>query len=94
VLTDPRLDLRPSWLDGYQLEPWLYVQALALGYRAVEVPVHKVYPRRDDGQTVTKMTPGLGWAQLLEPLAWAGLSRLSGLGRGRLEPRRGGRSTR
>src|SRR5213078_3016160 len=55
VLTDPRLDLSPAWLDAYELEPFLYLRAIQLGYRTAEVPVTKVYPPRHLGQT--KMKP-------------------------------------
>jgi dolichol-phosphate mannosyltransferase len=78
VLADPRLGLDDARLDGYQLEPTLYTRAIALGYRTVEVPVRKVYPQGPGGQTITKMRPGVGWAQLLSPLAYAGLGRLVG----------------
>jgi dolichol-phosphate mannosyltransferase len=78
VLSDPRLGLDDARLDGYQLEPTLYARAIALGYRTVEVPVRKVYPRGPGGRTVTKMPAGAGWAQLLTPLVHAGLARLTG----------------
>ena len=76
VLGDARLHLDAPGLDGYQLEPTLYARAIALGYRTVEVPVRKVYPATPDGRTVTKMRPGVGWAQLLSPVVRAGLVRL------------------
>jgi len=71
VLTDPRLDLSPAWLDAYELEPFLYLQAIRLGYRTAEVPVTKVYPPRHLGQT--KMKPLIGWWSILRPLVYAGL---------------------
>lgn len=75
VLTDPRLDLSPAWLDEYELEPYLYLRTIRLGYRTVEVPVTKVYPPRRVGQT--KMRPVVGWWSILRPLLYVGL----GLGR-------------
>ena len=71
VLTDPRLDLSQRWLDQYELEPYLYLRAIRLGYRTVEVPVTKVYPPRVLGQT--KMTPIVGWWSILRPLVYVGL---------------------
>ena len=71
VLTDPRLDLSPAWLDEYELEPYLYLRAIQLGYRTVEVPVTKVYPPRALGQT--KMKPITGWWSILRPLLYVGL---------------------
>ncbi len=71
VLTDPRLDLDQPWLDEYELEPYLYLRAIQLGYRTAEVPVSKVYPPRRLGQT--KMRPITGWWSILRPLVYVGL---------------------
>jgi dolichol-phosphate mannosyltransferase len=71
VLTDPRLDLDQPWLDQYELEPYLYVRTIRLGYRTAEVPVTKVYPPRAQGQT--KMAPVTGWWSILRPLVYLGL---------------------
>ncbi len=71
VLTDRRLDLSPTWLDEYELEPYLYLRTIQLGYRTVEVPVTKVYPPRALGQT--KMKPITGWWSILRPLVYVGL---------------------
>ena len=71
VLSDERLDLRQSWLDEYELEPYLYLKAIRLGFRTTEVPVTKVYPPREVGQT--KMKPIVGWWSILRPLVLMGL---------------------
>ncbi len=71
VLTDPRIDLTQSWLDTYDLEPYLYLQAIRLGYRTAEVPVTKIYPPRHLGQT--KMRPIVDWWSILRPLVYVGL---------------------
>lgn len=71
VLADPRLDLSASWLDEYELEPYLYLRAIRLGWRTAEVPVSKVYPPRRVGQT--KMRPISGWWSILRPLLYVGL---------------------
>ena len=71
VLADPRLDLSPTWLDAYELEPFLYLRVIQLGYRTAEVPVTKVYPARHLGQT--KMRPIIGWWSILRPLVYASL---------------------
>lgn len=71
VLRDPRLSLNQGWLNGYELEPYLYLRVIKLGYRVAEVPVTKVYPPRSQGQT--KMRPVTGWWSMLRPLvrvAW------------------------
>jgi dolichol-phosphate mannosyltransferase len=71
VLEDPRLRLDAPWLDRYELEPYLYLRAIRLGYRTREVPVAKVYPPRALGQT--KMRPVVDWWSILRPLVYAGL---------------------
>lgn len=71
LLDDPRIDLRQPWLDEYELEPYLYLRAIRLGYRVVEVPVTKIYPPKKLGQT--KMKPLTGWWSILRPLVYVGL---------------------
>lgn len=71
VLSDPRLNLDQNWLDEYELEPYLYLRVIKLGYRTIEVPVTKVYPARHLGQT--KMKPITGWWSMLRPLVRVGL---------------------
>lgn len=71
VLTDPRLHLEQTWLDEYELEPYLYLRAIQLGWRTAEVPVTKVYPPKHVGQT--KMKPITGWWSILRPILYVGL---------------------
>ncbi len=71
VLADARIDLDQHWLDEYELEPYLYLRAIKLGYRTAEVPVTKIYPPRALGQT--KMKPVTGWWSILRPLIYVGL---------------------
>jgi dolichol-phosphate mannosyltransferase len=71
VLSDPGLDLDQEWLDQYELEPYLYIRTIRLGYRTAEVPVTKIYPPRHLGQT--KMKPITGWWSILRPLFYLGL---------------------
>ena len=70
VLTDRRLDLSQTWLRQYELEPYLYLRCIQLGYRTAEVPVTKVYPPKRVGQT--KMKPIAGWWSILRPLVYVG----------------------
>ncbi|HEY9842911.1 MAG: glycosyltransferase family 2 protein [Candidatus Sericytochromatia bacterium] len=62
----PRWD--QSWLKQYELEPYLFYQAIRQGYRVVEVPVSKFYPPRELGYT--KMKPITGWWSILRPLVF------------------------
>ena len=66
VLADPRIDLSPHWLDGYQLEVYLLMKLLKLGYRCTEAPVSKIYPIRSRGNT--KMRPLVDWWHMLSPI--------------------------
>jgi dolichol-phosphate mannosyltransferase len=71
VLLDDRIVLDQRWLDNYELEPYLYIKVIRLGYTTREVPVRKVYPPKQLGQT--KMAPITGWWSILRPLVLLGL---------------------
>jgi dolichol-phosphate mannosyltransferase len=66
LLDDARIKLEQSWLDEYELEPYLYWKAIRLGYRTCEVPVTKIYPPKAIGYT--KMKPITGWWSMLRPI--------------------------
>jgi dolichol-phosphate mannosyltransferase len=71
LLRDPRIDWRQAWLDRYELEPYLLLKAIRLGYRHVEVPVTKIYPAHALGYT--KMRPFVDWWSILRPVVYLGL---------------------
>jgi dolichol-phosphate mannosyltransferase len=71
VLDDPRIDLHRPWLDQYELEVYLLMKLLKLGYSVREVPCTKVYPPRALGQT--KMRPVVDWWRMLKPVLVIGL---------------------
>ena len=71
LLRDRRIDWRQAWLDRYELEPYLLVKAIRLGYRHVEVPVTKLYPDHQLGYT--KMRPVVDWWSILRPIVYLGL---------------------
>ena len=62
---------RQSWLDRYELEPYLLLKAIRLGYRHCEVPVTKIYPPHEHGYT--KMRPVVDWWSILRPVVYLGL---------------------
>src|SRR5882724_4395696 len=68
ILRDPRIDWRQDWLDRYELEPYLMLKAIRLGYRHVEVAVTKIYPPHRQGYT--KMRPGIDWWSILRPVIY------------------------
>jgi dolichol-phosphate mannosyltransferase len=71
LLDDARIRLAQSWLDEYELEPYLYWKTIRLGYRTAEVPVTKIYPPKSVGYT--KMKPITGWWSMLRPIVLLGL---------------------
>ncbi len=71
VLDDSRIDLHQAWLDHYELEVYLLMKILLLGYRAEEVPCTKIYPAKRLGRT--KMRPVLDWWRMLRPIFLLGL---------------------
>lgn len=71
VCRDTRINLTQSWLNAYELEPYLLFQTIRCGYRFCEVPVTKIYPSRKLGYT--KMKPVTGWWSILRPVVFLGL---------------------
>ena len=71
LLRDPRIDWRQPWLDRYELEPYLMLKTIRLGYRHIEVPVTKIYPPHAQGYT--KMRPFVDWWSILRPIVYLAL---------------------
>jgi dolichol-phosphate mannosyltransferase len=71
LLRDARIDWRQPWLDRYELEPYLLLKTIRLGYRHVEVPVTKIYPPHEMGYT--KMRAGVDWWSIIRPVVYLGL---------------------
>jgi len=71
LLRDARINWRQDWLDRYELEPYLLLKAITLGYRHCEVPVTKIYPAHTLGYT--KMKPFVDWWGILRPVIYLGL---------------------
>ncbi len=66
LLDDPRMRLDQSWLDRYELEPYLLYQAVRCGYRVREVPVTVRYHAR--GTTKMRWLSD-GW-RILRPIVY------------------------
>lgn len=66
------MQLDQDWLDRYELEPYVYFQAIRQGYRVIEVPVTKLYPA-DRRVGYTKMRPFRDWWRISRPLLYLGL---------------------
>ena len=71
LFDDSRIFLDEPWLDKYELEPYIFFKAIALGYKVTEVPVTKIYPPHAQGYT--KMKPVTGWWSILRPIVLLGL---------------------
>jgi dolichol-phosphate mannosyltransferase len=65
VLADPAIELSQSWLDGYELEPYLLFKAVRR-HRVVEVPVTVSF---HDVQPGSKTGAVFSWMRLLRPVA-------------------------
>lgn len=66
LLDDPRIQLEQSWLDRYELEPYLLFQVVRAGYRVREAPVTVRYHAR--GTTKMRLFRD-GW-RILRPLVY------------------------
>jgi dolichol-phosphate mannosyltransferase len=66
LFDDLKINIDQSWLDGYELEPYIFYKSIKLGHRVKEVPVTKIYP--DAALGYTKMRPITGWWQILRPM--------------------------
>ncbi|NIR49738.1 glycosyltransferase family 2 protein [candidate division KSB1 bacterium] len=70
ILQDKRINLYQSWLNHYELEVYLLMKILKLGYNTKEVPCTKIYPPKKIGRT--KMRPLLDWWKMLRPIFLVG----------------------
>jgi len=66
LLDDKRIDLRQAWLGSYEVETYLFVKTLLLGYRWKEIPVRITYPQR--GRTYTRARPFVDWWRYFRPV--------------------------
>jgi dolichol-phosphate mannosyltransferase len=60
-----KIDISPSWLNRYELEPYLLYKSVKLGLRIKEIGVTKSYSLEDG---YTKMIPILDWWRILRPV--------------------------
>jgi dolichol-phosphate mannosyltransferase len=66
ILDDLRIDLDQAWLGRYEVETYLFVKTLLLGYKWKEVPVRITYPTR--GLTYTRARPFVDWWRYFRPV--------------------------
>ncbi len=69
LFQDPRINLWQDWLNTYELEPYLFFQAVRLGYRVTEAPMKVIYHDRG----TTKMKPFRDWWRIFRPMIYLSL---------------------
>lgn len=67
IFDDKRINLDQTWLDTYELEPYILWKVITLNYKFKEVFVTKIYPPKTMGG-YTKMIPLVSWWSILKPL--------------------------
>jgi dolichol-phosphate mannosyltransferase len=67
IVNDPRINVRQSWLDNYELEYYLHYKVLTLGYKFAERPVSKDYSALKD-KKYSHISPSKDWWQIVGPL--------------------------
>ena len=60
-----KIDFSPEWLNKYELEPYMLVQAIKRGFKIKEVPVNKYYNKKEG---YSKMKPIIDWWRICRPL--------------------------
>jgi dolichol-phosphate mannosyltransferase len=66
IFKDKRINLWQDWLNTYELEPYLFYQAVKLGYKVTEAPMKVIYHE----QGTTKMKPFRDWWRILRPMIY------------------------
>ena len=67
-LRDPRVNMNQVWLNRGELEYYLQLKALMLGFRFEEVAVRKIYPDLTAYKNYTKIRPIYDWIRNLRPI--------------------------
>lgn len=60
-----KIDFSAEWLNKYELEPYILIQAIKKEYKIKEVPVSKYYNGKDG---YSKMKPIVDWWKICKPL--------------------------
>jgi dolichol-phosphate mannosyltransferase len=68
LLRDERIHLHQEWLNRGELEYYLQLKALMLGFKVEEVPVTKIYPDITAYRNYTKIKPVYDWLRNLRPI--------------------------
>ena len=66
IFKNKNIDIWQSWLNKYELEPYLFYKVIENNFQVKEVPVTKFYPIGDI--EFTKMVPFIDWWSILRPI--------------------------
>ena len=66
IFNNQKINIWQDWLNRYELEPYLYYQAIEQNLKVTEAPVTKSYPEGKIGYT--KMVPFRDWWSILKPI--------------------------
>ncbi len=66
LFNNKAINIWQSWLDRYELEPYLFYKVIELDFKVTEAPVTKMYHPGDMGYT--KMIPIFDWWSILRPI--------------------------
>jgi dolichol-phosphate mannosyltransferase len=69
IFQDQRINLWQDWLNTYELEPYLFYQAVKLGCKVTEAPMKVIYHK----QGTTKMKPVRDWWRIFRPMIYLSL---------------------
>jgi len=68
IFKDKKINIWQTWLDTYELEPYLYYKAVTGKLRVKEVPITIIYHSKIGGWT--KMKPFIDWWRIIRPLIY------------------------
>ena len=66
IFKNKNLNIWQSWLNRYELEPYLYYKVIENDFKVTEAPVTKFYPKGNS--EFTKMEPFVSWWSILRPI--------------------------
>ncbi|HXK43907.1 MAG TPA: glycosyltransferase family 2 protein [Anaerolineae bacterium] len=69
IFADGKIDLWQSWLNSYELEPYLFYKVVHEGYKVTEAPMKVIYHTSG----TTKMKPVRDWWRIFRPMLYLAL---------------------
>ncbi len=69
IFSDGKIDLWQTWLNSYELEPYLLYKVVRERYRVTEAPMTVIYHTRG----TTKMKPVRDWWRIFRPMVYLAL---------------------